>query len=141
MTTPPGCAADAPAIAILRDRNALRLVPRPPLAATAAILALEATLDVGARGRLLGLELPVAASPALAAPWHGGAGPPVVTYDPTDDTLYLDLDAGADGLAHALARSVVAPVRVLADAAGALVAIEIPRRGHGYELAYPSGNR
>ncbi len=139
MVPPAGCADDAPVIELLRDRNALRLVPRPPLAAAAAILPLEATLDIGARGRLLGVELPVASAPALADPWRAAGGDGVASFDPAGETLYLALRDGSGDHAHD--RSVVASVRVLADGAGALVAVEIPRRGHGYELAHPSGNR
>jgi len=126
-------------IEILPGRNALRLVVRPPLAAAAAVFPLAATLDVGTRGRLLGLELPLAAAPALAAPWRSAPAPPAVVYDAAGAALYVAV--AADDTPEDQTRTVSAPVRVLADERGGLVAIEIPRRGHGYEIAYPSGNR
>lgn len=145
---PPGCqtdAATAPSIEFIAARNVLRLVVRPPLTAAAALRSLPATLDVGARGRLLGIELPIATAPELAAPWRAAAPVPSFgTFDPAAATLYLTVDdaepaSGDRGDLHA--RSVTALLRVIADAAGALVAVEVPRRGPGWLIAYPAGNR
>jgi len=137
--TLPECPSTVPTITFVRERNLLRLVARPPLTATTTLLTLPATLDVGARGRLLGVEISVAAKPDLAAPWDGGDGPAIVICDRETATLYLTLEHPSGD--HREARSAVASIRVLADGGGGLIAVEIPRRGHGYEIAYPSGNR
>lgn len=72
-----------------------------------------ATLDVGTGGRLLGVEL-------------GGRYLTVSEPEPAD---------------AALARSIEAPVTLYSDDDGAAMAIDVPRRGSGYEITYPSGNR
>jgi hypothetical protein len=72
-----------------------------------------ATLEVGTGGRLLGIDV---------------------------DGRYLTVSEPA--LADlALARSIAAPVTLHFTADGSLAALDIPRRGNGYEITYPSGNR
>lgn len=134
----------SPAIELVGERNVLRLLARPPLTAAAALLSLPAILDVGARGRLLGVEIPVADAPGLAVPWQGSPGAAPGDYDAASATLYLAVDVEGEGRIErgdAHARGVAAAVRVLADAEGGLIAVEVPRRGPGWEIAYPSGNR
>lgn len=128
-------------IDFLADRNALRLVVRPPLAAATGGFPTTATLDVGGGGRLLGLEISVAADPALAGPWRDNDAPATAAYDAAAAVLFMPVMPPPAGLDTAYPRTVGATVRLLTDDRGGLVAIEIPRRGHGYEIAYPSGNR
>lgn len=71
-----------------------------------------ATIDIGAGGRLLAVELPALAIDVM---------PP---------------DAGTEHLA----RSAAAVARVERAEEGA-VAVVLPRRGEGYEITYPSGNQ
>ncbi len=72
-----------------------------------------ATLDMGTGGRLLGVDL---------------------------DGRYLTVsEPGPADIA--LTRSVEAPVTAYADDHGAVTAVDIPRRGSGFEITYPSGNR
>jgi hypothetical protein len=126
-------------------RNRLRLRLRRglaiglPLAATAAI-------DVGANGRLLGVELAV--DPVLAAPFavsttqaEAEADPSAPQYDAAAGTLYVPLSENAAAAHDPHARTALAEVALAVDRAGALLAIDLPRRGHGYEISYPSGNR
>lgn len=111
-------------VVVDRPGNLLRLVLRPH--ATTAPLAersIVAILDVGARGRLIGLELPPDAA------------------DPLGDGPYLSVDPAGPGCAEPLARAVPADVTVVTDAAGRLVEARLPRRGAGYAVTYPSGNR
>jgi hypothetical protein len=118
--------------------NALRLRLRRGLAVGLPRRA-TAAIDVGGNGRLLGLELP--ADPALAAPFAVSTGDPLAPdYDPVGGTLYVPL-AVAEAAADPLARTALAEVALAVDRAGALLAIDVPRRGHGYEISYPSGNR
>jgi len=81
-------------------------------------LDLPATVDVGEGGRLLGIEV------------NGipGAGP--------DGSFYLTMSEAAG-----LSRSAEARVRAGVDADGRVLAIELGRRGPGYEICWPSGNR
>jgi hypothetical protein len=79
--------------------------------------ALPATLDVGAGGRLLGLDL--------------GAPLPGVTEDG-----YLSL---FPPLSHDV-RSAEVEVAI-AEADGRIARLEIPRRAPGYEITFPSGNQ
>jgi len=96
--------------------NTLRLVlAERPVIARRPVAAL---IDIGESGRLLGVEL------------DGETG--------TDGVpLYLTLYASTD--IHV--RSIAATVQEHRDELGLLLAVEIPRRGHGYEIAYPSGNQ
>jgi hypothetical protein len=132
----------APRVDLSPAGAALRLVLRPafPLDPGQST-GVEGTIDVGAGGRLLGVEVPLDPASPLAAPWRGGDPPPSAAFDPESGGLYLPLEPDPGASAGALVRSVRAPLRLLADPQGALVAVEVPRRGHGYEIAYPSGNR
>jgi len=93
------------------------------------------TVDMGEGGRLLGLEL--SADAALAAGIAPDGGPCAPQFDPALGTLYLPVTAPVGGQARAAEVEVL--LRTAAD--GALLAVDLPRRGHGYEIAYPSGNR
>ena len=122
----------------LRERNALRLTlgPSPPAAAT--VRSVGAMLDVGEAGSLLGVEFPVGDDSALAGPWPNPEAVANASSDgPTSETFYVPL--GCTAGAHV--RSVPAVVEVMSDANGTPVAVEIPRRGDGYEISYPSGNQ
>lgn len=76
--------------------------------------ACPAVLDIGEAGHLVGLEVDLGGEP-----------------------FYLEIEP--DTSAHI--RSAPATATVGFDAAGHVAAIEVPRRGHGYEITYPSGNR
>jgi hypothetical protein len=108
-------------IDLLPRSNALRFVvgdgalsaPRPG----------EATIDIGERGALLGIELRSGATPAA---------------DEADAALYLPIAPERSGPHD---RSVAAAVELRFGPDGALTAIDLPRRGAGYEITYPSGNQ
>jgi len=99
-----------------------------------------ATIDIGEGGRLLAVEVAVAVTVAvgetLALP-PAGEGSPSVSYDPGSATLTVELERHAGGLV----RSAAARVGLVVDGRGSLLAVEVPRRGVGYEITYPSGNR
>jgi hypothetical protein len=73
-----------------------------------------ALIDVGEGGRLIGVEVDLATGP-----------------------LYIPLEEQTDR--HT--RSATIRVDVETDAAGNLATLIVPRRGEGYEITYPSGNR
>jgi uncharacterized protein YuzE len=79
-----------------------------------------ATIDIGEGGRLIGVEIEGVAS-------HPGSEP-----------FYLTIGGGSGGV-HA--RSAEVRVTIETDHSGALLAVEVPRHGHGYEITWPSGNR
>jgi hypothetical protein len=98
---------------LARNAIELRLTDAEPAGAWRSC---PATIDVGESGRLLGVEL------ALR-----DAGEP--HYLPVEEPN------------GELVRSAAAQVRIAVDDGGELVAVELPRRGDGYELSYPSGNQ
>jgi hypothetical protein len=74
----------------------------------------QATIDIGAGGRLLGIDL-------------GDSYAPVMPPEPDTD---------------AMGRSAVVEVTAVHDrASGHILSIVVPRRGVGYEITYPSGNQ
>lgn len=95
----------------------------------------RATIDIGEGGRLIGLEFP--ADPALAAGVAPEGGPFDPQFDPAEGAMYLPVTEPVGGLVRTAETEVL--LRAAAD--GALLAVDLPRRGHGYEIAYPSGNR
>lgn len=119
------------------DGTVLRLVVRDG-AGEDGSTEVDGTIDVGARGRLLGVEVPLPRDSLLAAPWRGDHPPPTAALDAADGTLYLPVAAGMPDV-HV--RSVTVRLRLIAGPGGGLIAVDVPRRGHGYEIAYPSGNR
>ncbi|MFM9106602.1 MAG: hypothetical protein ACKOWF_07880 [Chloroflexota bacterium] len=79
---------------------------------------MPATIDVGEGGRLLGIEAPGLGDSPLGGPF------------------YLAVSEAAG-----LSRSAAAQVRAEVDGDGRVLAIELARRGPGYEISWPSGNR
>ncbi len=117
-------------------RNLLRLHLRRELPIGAPRPA-QAAIDIGTGGRLLGLEL--LADATLAAPWLAPSGDPLAPdYDSAGGSLYVPISADEGG---PNVRTALAEVSLAVGRDGALLAIDLPRRGHGYEISYPSGNR
>ena len=113
----------ATAVEWIPARNVLRLWLRDlPLSAQSDA---RAPLDVGAQGVLLGLELP--ADAALGPGRRDAAGEPcyVTVAEPSGSQW----------------RSVEVAVEVLAGPDGEAAAVDVPRRGDGYEITYPRGSR
>ncbi|MCX7624289.1 MAG: DUF2283 domain-containing protein [Thermomicrobium sp.] len=83
-------------------------------------------LDVAGEGRLLGIELRLAAlHPSLRC-----------RFASPDETLYLELESDTD---PRVVRSVVAPGQVRWHPATGRIEVCLPRRTTHYELLYPSG--
>ncbi|HEV2107752.1 MAG TPA: hypothetical protein VGR16_05775 [Thermomicrobiales bacterium] len=102
-------------ICLTGDKAALRLVLEP---ATGPVQRHSATgiVDVGEGGRLLSIEVEMARG---------------------TDPLFIDIDPPSG----TLSRTAVASITVETGIAGTVSAITLPRRGHGYEITYPSGNQ
>jgi hypothetical protein len=115
-------------------KNVLRFVPEQAPPAASAV-SLPATVDVGERGELLGVEIGLG-DHGLGASWRTeGAG--AIELDPSGTTCYLAIgEARGDEQRSAQAR-----IAALRDASGTIVAFELPRRAPGYEISYPSGNQ
>jgi hypothetical protein len=92
-------------------------------------------LDVARNGRLVGVEL--VARPDALTRWASDPIAGAYLASTGDDRWYVKLTSGDDRDA----RSAVIRVHLELDAAGQIAAIGIPRRGDGYEVAFPSGNR
>lgn len=90
-------------------------------------------IDVGRRGRLVGLE--VRLSRESMRRW--AADLPAHFFEiPVDGHIYLALDGeGSDEV-----RSAALTTTVEFDADGLVLRIGVPRRGPGWELSWPSGN-
>ncbi len=110
---------------LLPERNVLRFVAGPGEPGEA--IPADATIDVGERGALLGIELRPDAALAALWPEHDEA-----------DAVYLAIAPEMSGPHD---RSVAATVDLRPGPDGVLVAVDLPRRGAGYEITYPSGNQ
>jgi hypothetical protein len=119
------------------DTNSLRLTPttsaasRPPSATTT----LDAILDIGEAGRLIGVEFHA----GVARLRHWLTDPASNEYLSLDDNdnAYIQITPGDTGAARSTSIQLIAEY----DPAGELTALVIPRRGDGYEITYPSGNQ
>lgn len=97
---------------------------------------LPGVLDIGEAGTLLGIEIDLGSAPSLQFPSVGAV--PAVEHDRETGTCYIELSKAAQS---GQLRSVPVTVRVLSADQDTPVVVEVPRRGHSYEISYPSGNR
>lgn len=125
-----------------RRDNTLRLTLSEPATRSADQVDLNGTVDVAAGGRLVGIELRPDDGPELMErwlrPWLDDEIAGEFVSIEADGSAYIELTVGdpSDEV-----RSSDVAVRTELDDGGELVAIAIPRRGAGYEISYPSGNR
>lgn len=91
------------------------------------------TIDIGEQGRLLGVEVETPPDAAWTVPPASSA----LVQGGGDGTFYIALDR--DTGRHA--RSVPVEVSLRLTPARLLAEVIVPRRGAGYEITYPSGNR
>ncbi|MDI3340249.1 MAG: DUF2283 domain-containing protein [Sphaerobacter sp.] len=124
--------------------NTLRLtLDERPAEAPRAALDLPGYVDVGEGGRLVGVELraiPGRDLTAVLQPWT--SDPVAAAYvELHGDAAYITLSVPEEGIDRGQVRTAPATLRAELDRAHRLVALAIPRRGSGYEISYPSGNR
>lgn len=125
-----------------RERNALRLLLDDDTRQAATSLRVPGVVDVAANGRLVGIELRTGLderqlADALVAWMHDPVAGEFVSLE-GGGALYIELTAGD---ADEQSRASEVELEMDLEAGGELVAISIPRRGAGYEISYPSGNR
>lgn len=118
------------------ERNTLAFPLRDDQARPVSWLTVPAFVDIGEAGRLLALEVDLSGSCVLSAarPWQVSNH---IELDSDSRSLSVTLDAGHEP--HA--RSSPAEGRLGLDRDGMPVLVEVPRRGAGYEITYPSGNQ
>jgi hypothetical protein len=97
-----------------------------------------ATIDIGEEGRLLGIEIDITDDHGAALLWPAEAAE-IVSVDQSGETSYLAIES--DSASGALTRSVPGTVSITTSADGLVEEVIVPRRGEGYEITYPSGNR
>ena len=119
------------------DNNTLRLTPTRPgeSAVPSRTTILDAILDIGAGGRLIGVEFP--AQDADLSRWHDDPATSPFVVDDAGGRAYIQITPHDTGPTRSTPISVTAEY----DSANHLTALAIPRRGHGYEISYPSGNQ
>jgi hypothetical protein len=99
---------------------------------------LPATIDIGEEGRLLGFEIDITDAFGASLRWPAEASE-LVTIDAPGGTCYLAIDPDLDS--DALTRSVPGTVQITTDTRDLVEEVILPRRGAGYEITFPSGNR
>lgn len=108
-------------------------------------VALDGYVDMGEGGRLIGVETRAGGGIDLAhalTPWL--ADPIAAEFvNVSGGSAYIELSAPEemDVREHENVRAIAARFAAELDENGNLVALSIPRRGAGYEISYPSGNR
>jgi uncharacterized protein YuzE len=125
-----------------RERNALRLLLDDDSRQAVTRLTVAGVVDVAANGRLVGIEVQTgidetSLADALAA-WLGDPVAGEFISQEGNGGLYIELTTG-DPDEHT--RSSEVSIDLELDTGRELVGISIPRRGAGYEISYPSGNR
>ncbi|MGI8476580.1 MAG: hypothetical protein ACR2OO_09455 [Thermomicrobiales bacterium] len=117
----PGAEVVPRRICVDAARNTLEITLGDDADAGRDLIECRVTIDIGERGRLLGVEVEPPGSPA-----SGSAVEP----------LYIAIEAGEGGLARTAEGMATATLL-----RGELVALSLPRRTAGYEITYPNGNQ
>jgi uncharacterized protein YuzE len=124
------------------ELNTLRLTLDVEQGAAETFVELVGIIDIAEQGRLVGIELETneLRFDEAAAPWLADAIAGL--YIEVDgERCYVALSAPGENLVSEHLRSANVRVQAELDTNGKLVALSIPRRGHGYEISFPSGNR
>jgi len=123
-------------------KNALRLTLIDPGEPATSVELCRGLVDVAANGRLVGVEVQTGRTQVelrlMVTRWlQDPVASQFVSIEP-DGSLYFELTTGeVDD--SSLSSSVDLDVEL--DDRQEMLAISIPRRGAGYEISYPSGNR
>lgn len=102
----------------------------------------EGFLDIAEQGRLVGVELDSDRLDLLHvfSTWlEDSVARRYVHLE--DDSVYVALSTPKEDISSLHLRTAEVRLRAEMDADDRLVALTIPRRGHGYEISFPSGNR
>jgi uncharacterized protein YuzE len=103
---------------------------------------LPGLIDVGEGGRLVGVEVRAGDAADLSRILESWLTDPVASefVAAGEDAVYITLSTAEKGTPDEQLRTAEATFLAELDASGNLVALSIPRRGHGFEISYPSGN-
>jgi uncharacterized protein YuzE len=102
----------------------------------------DGMIDIAEQGRLVGIEIE-ADRQELSEMFSSWLDDRVAKdYVEIDDSgVYVVLSAPSEDIPEQHIRTAELPLTTELDANEQLVAIAIPRRGHGYEISFPSGNQ
>jgi uncharacterized protein YuzE len=102
----------------------------------------DGMIDIAEQGRLVGIEIE-ADRQELSEMFSSWLNDRVAkNYVEIDDSgVYVVLSAPSEDIPEQHIRTAELPLTTELDANEHLVAIVIPRRGHGYEISFPSGNQ
>lgn len=122
--------------------NTLRLTLDEETGDVVRSQSLDGCIDIAEQGRLVGIELNGNGLdlPEAFTIWLGDR----IARDYVEldgNGAYIALSAPHEDFSPQHIRSADLQVRIELDRNDHLVAIAIPRRGHGYEISFPSGNR
>jgi uncharacterized protein YuzE len=117
--------------------NTLRLTPsyRDSTPASGATKTLDGVLDIGEAGQIIGVEFK--ATRSELAIWMTGPPENAIVEIDTNGSAYIQVTEHIGGNARSTALDLIAEY----DTDGQIIALAIPRQGHGYEITYPSGNQ
>lgn len=122
--------------------NTLRLSLDQEQGPVQAETELPGLIDVGEGGRLVGVEVRAGGAGdinRILEPWL--ADPVASEFVAAgEDSAYILLSMAEETAPEEHLRTAEAMLLAELDASGKLVALSIPRRGHGFEISYPSGN-
>ena len=125
------------------SNNSLRLTLDGAHEPPSIRIGLAGYVDMGAGGRLVGVELlgPAAADMRnMLGCWLADATAGEY-LSVADDSAYIELSTSEEATANEQTRTAEAVLSADLDDRGQLLALSIPRRGAGYEITYPSGNQ
>ncbi len=122
--------------------NTLRLTLDHEQGPVQAETVLPGLIDVGEGGRLVGVEVRAGDAVDLNRILESWLTDPVASEFVVagEDVVYITLSTAEEAGPDEQIRTAEATILAELDASGKLVALSIPRRGHGFEISYPSGN-
>lgn len=103
---------------------------------------IDGCIDIAEQGRLVGIELQgdgISLADAFSTWLEDGVARDYVELE--GDDAYVALSAPHEEFSPQHIRTADLQIRAELDRDDHLVALAIPRRGHGYEISFPSGNR
>ncbi len=102
----------------------------------------DGVIDIADQGRLVGIELESmdrSLAPIFSTWLKDGVARNYIEID--DRGAYVALSTPSEDIPEQHIRTAELPLTAELDVNERLVAIAIPRRGHGYEISFPSGNQ
>jgi hypothetical protein len=129
-------------IAYRPRENTLRLTLDADPGSSVRTIEIDGCIDIADQGRLVGIELDAHGRDfsKMLSLWQ--ADTVARQYLELDDRgVYVALSAPSETIDEQLIRTAELRLTVELDSSDRLTAIAIPRRGHGYEISFPSGNQ